>query len=136
MSQPEALGKLMVKKALRGKIKQCFENAIRHGVYFPVIINALPKLYLEEKNYTQAINLYNKLIEIQPNEYSHYKILSELHFRKRDYESASQILQELINVAPFKSEELLQPIEQILQKIPRHPVIRTLYANVLFHSNP
>lgn len=130
----EALGKLMVKKALRGKIKQCFENAIRHGVYFPVIINALPKLYLEEKNYTQAINLYNKLIEIQPNEYSHYKILSELHFRKRDYESASQILQELINVAPFKSEELLQPIEQILQKIPRHPVIRTLYANVLFRA--
>ena len=95
-----------------------------------------PKFTLRKKNYTKAIALYDKLIQVHPNEYSYYKVLSELHFRKRDYEAASETLQQLIQIAPFKSEELIQPIEQIIQKIPRHPVIRTLYANVYFeHLN-
>ena len=81
-------------------------------------------------------NFRLKILEVLKQEgyISNYKILSELHFRKRDYEAASDILHQLIAIAPFKSEELLQPIEQIIQKIPRHPVIRTLYANVLFRA--
>ena len=54
------------------------------------------------------------------NEFSYYKILSELYFRKRDYESASDVLSKLIELAPYKSEELIQPIENIVKKIPRH----------------
>lgn len=130
----ETLAKLITRKQLTSKIKHAFETAISNNIYFPCIINILPKIYLEEKNYTKAISLYNKLIEIEPNEYSNYKILSELHFRKRDYEAASETLHQLIKIAPFKSEELIQPIEQIIQKIPRHPVIRILYANVLFRA--
>ena len=130
----DALAKLITKKQLTSKIKLCFETAISNNIYFPCIINILPKIYLEEKNYTKAIALYDKLIQVHPNEYSYYKVLSELHFRKRDYEAASETLQQLIQIAPFKSEELIQPIEQIIQKIPRHPVIRTLYANVLFRA--
>ena len=130
----EALAKLITKKQFTNRIKQCFEKAIENHIFFPSIINILPKIYLEEKNYTKAIALYNQLITIEPNEYSHYKILSELHFRKRDYNAASEILHQLIKIAPFKSEELIKPIEQIIEKIPRHPVIRTLYANVLFRA--
>ena len=101
---------------------------------FPCIITILPKIYLEEKSYTKAIDLYQNLIELNPKEYNNYKILSELYFRKRDYDSASQILSELIKIAPFKSEELLQPIEQIIEKVPRQATIRTLYSNILFRA--
>ncbi|MBL6723241.1 MAG: hypothetical protein ISQ13_04425 [Candidatus Margulisbacteria bacterium] len=130
----EALAKLMVKKPLRSKIKQCFEFAVANNIYFPVIISVLPKLYLEEKNYSRAIDFYHTLISMTPRETSYYKVLSELYFRKRDYESASQILHDLLDIAPSKSEELIEPIKQIIQKIPRHPVIRMLYSTVLFRA--
>ena len=121
-------------KQLSTKIKLCFERALEHDIYFPCIISILPKLYLEDKNYEKAIQLYHQLINANPNEFSYYKILSELYFRKRDYESASDVLSKLIELAPYKSEELIQPIENIVKKIPRHTQIRILYANILFRS--
>ena len=60
----ETLAKLITRKQLTSKIKHAFETAISNNIYFPCIINILPKIYLEEKNYTKAISLYNKLIEI------------------------------------------------------------------------
>ncbi len=130
----EELSKLITKKHLIPRIKLCLENAIENSIYFSCIISVLPKIYLEEKSYTKAIELYENLIELNPKEYNNYKILSELYFRKRDYDSASNILNELIKVAPFKSEELIQPIEQIIQKVPRQATIRVLYANILFRA--
>ena len=57
-----------------------------------------------------------------------------MYFRKRDYEAASEVLSKLISLAPFKSEELIQPTEQILRKIPRHSSVRKLFANILFRA--
>ncbi|MEK9727361.1 MAG: hypothetical protein VW397_04555 [Candidatus Margulisiibacteriota bacterium] len=130
----DTLAKLISKKQLRNKIKLCFENAINKNIFFASIINILPSIYLEEKNYNKAIHFYQEMIKMNSNEYSYYKILSELHFRKRDYEAASDILSELIKIAPFKSDELIQPIEQILKKIPRHSSVRILFANILFRA--
>jgi tetratricopeptide (TPR) repeat protein len=130
----DELSKLISKRTLTSRIKKIFETAIKNELYFASIIHILPNIYLEEKNYSKAIQLYQKLIEVKPESYSYYKTLSELYFRKRDYESASNILGSLIKIAPYKSEELIAPIQQIIQKIPRHATIRILYANVLFRS--
>jgi tetratricopeptide (TPR) repeat protein len=130
----DELSKLITKKTLLPKIKKIFESAIEQKLYFSCIIHILPNIYLEEKNYTKAIELYRHLITVNPEQFSYYKVLSELYFRKRDYESASKILEDLIRIAPYKSEELVAPIQQIIQKIPRHATIRILFANVLFRS--
>ena len=130
----EELTKLITKKQLVPRIKLILEDAINQNIYFPCIIQMLPKIYLEEKSYSKAIDLYQNLIKIQPKEYNYYKVLSELYFRKRDYDAASNTLKELIEVAPFKSEELIQPIEQIIQKVPRQATIRILYSNILFRA--
>ena len=131
----DLLAKLATKKQLTKKVKLIFENAINNNIFFyPSIISILPTIYLDEKNYSNAITLYETLIEEFPNEYHYYKVLSELYFRKRDYESASEILSKLISLAPFKSEELIQPTEQILRKIPRHSSVRKLFANILFRA--
>ena len=129
------MAKLISKKQLSSKIKACFETAISNKIYFPSIISILPTIYLEEKTIIKPLIFTKKWSGNNiPNEFSYYKILSELHFRKRDYDSASDILSKLIEIAPFKSDELIQPIEQILKKIPRHNSVRILFANILFRA--
>ena len=123
----------LIQKSLTSRIKQQFEIGFKK-IFYSSIITILPKLYLEENNYTKAIEFYHTLLNEFPEEFSYYKILSELYFRKRDYESASKVLEQLIQIAPYKSEELIQPIQQIVSKIPRHPTLRTLYATVLFKA--
>jgi tetratricopeptide (TPR) repeat protein len=130
----DTLATLASKKGLISKIKPFFERAIAHNIYFPAIVTILPTIYLDEKNYTKAIALYSTLIQNNPTDYRYYTILSELYFRKRDYEAATAVLYDLIQQAPFKSEELIQPLGQILQKIPRHVGLRLLFATVLFRS--
>lgn len=131
----DELAKLLTETQLRQKIKQLFEFAFNQAIYFPSIISVLSTFYIDEKNYSKSIDFYQTLIKTFPDQLSYYKILSELFFRKRDYESASKAIETLIQLAPYKSEELRQPIEQIIQKIPRHKTIRILYATILFKAN-
>jgi tetratricopeptide (TPR) repeat protein len=128
------LAKLASKTPLASKIKGLFEDAVAQNIYFSSIITVLPKLYLEDKNYQKAIDLYRQLIQVFPDEYRYYTILSELYFRKRDYEAASQVLTQLIELAPFKSDELVTPISQILTKIPRNSQVRRLLATLYFRA--
>ena len=92
----------------------------------------MPK-FTWKKNYTKAIALYNQLIPLNQTNIAIIKYYRN-YILEKDYNAASEILHQLIKIAPFKSEELIKPIEQIIEKIPRHPVIRTLYANVLFRA--
>ena len=62
----EELAKWASQSALKKKVQHRFEVAINHEIYFPSIIQTLPKIYCENKQYSMAIKLYQSLIKSTP----------------------------------------------------------------------
>jgi len=113
------LGKIYKKTGQKLKIRDIFESAAAQDIFDQTIVDTLPQIYLSDHSIDKSIDFYKKLINSQPNQHKHYKNLSALFSRKRDYESAAATLEKLLTLTPHSATELHHILVTLTQQAPR-----------------
>ncbi|RAP31811.1 hypothetical protein DID76_02265 [Candidatus Marinamargulisbacteria bacterium SCGC AG-414-C22] len=111
-----------------------FHDAISQNIFDSVIIDILPKIYLDEQNITKSIELFEKLIEQSSTNEHYHKTLAELYKTKGDYLKAVQIMCSLVEHAPQFLSDACILCEDIVQSHSKDIFVReqllTLYTKV------
>jgi len=80
------------------------EWALREGLKEfpdkPYFYETLGYIYRSRNQNEEAINMYKKLIELEPNEIKHYDALADLYVNINDTEDAMKTLQKMLDIDP------------------------------------
>ena len=124
----QILGKLYAAGGNKVRIMELFEHAIDKGVTDTMVIDMLSRIYLDENHIQKSEALYAYLVEIEPENPNHLKILAELHVRQRHYDDALATYSSLYERFPYVANELYEPLRQLCRQAPRIPKIREIMS--------
>ena len=128
------LGKIHNKAGYKLKIRRIFEAAVGKRIFDTTIIDILPKIYIEANSLDKNISFFKQLIVHFPDHHNYYKILSELYIRNRDYDNATDSLEQLLDLSPSTATQLIPMLRQIVNKAPRSSKARQSLIKAFFHS--
>ena len=125
--------KIYSKKKIIG-IKELLESAFEKKIYDHAILDCLPKIYHEEKNHKKNIIIYKKLIQIDPDNTSHYKTLGELYKHTAQYKALTELYTTLSEKHPNLCEEIAKKCEQCLVLCPENKTLKELIVTLHFKA--
>ena len=97
----------------------------------------MPKVYLEEKNTTKNIELFEKLISHNPKKLHYYKVLAELYRSVQQYDKAGYMLKKMVEFSPKLALDAVKLSANMLRLCPMNFPLRQLLINFLWKAcNP
>ncbi len=118
------LSKLYKKSKDPDRIKAIFEYAFAQDIFDSALLDVLPGIYLEEKNITKSIRIYEKLVEVYPKALHHAKTLAGLYEREEMYEKATDLYESIALRSPSCVGEAAVFCERISHIVPESFSIR------------
>tara|TARA_B100000427_G_scaffold325713_1_gene333057 strand:+ start:21167 stop:23542 length:2376 start_codon:yes stop_codon:yes gene_type:complete len=118
------LSKLYTLKVETKTVCRLFENAFQAGIRDSVIIDFLPKIYLDNNDIYQAISFYECLLEAKDCLPHHNKVLAELYKRIGKYDQCVAIYKNLVQSDPQFLKDACLLLEDILLTHPNLNFVR------------
>ena len=94
-----------------------FELAFEAGIRDSVVLDFLPKIYLDKNDLFKAISFYELLLQDNDSQPHHNKVLAELYKRIGKYEKCVAIYKNLIAIDPQYLKDGCLLLEEILVSI-------------------
>ena len=102
---------------------QTFAKAFDQGCKDSIIIDLLPKLYLDSNDITNSILFFEKLIA-SSDDYPHYnKALAELYRKSGKFQQSLHIYKDLVEKDPNYLKDACTLCDNLLLSYPSHPFI-------------
>ncbi|MBI60659.1 hypothetical protein CL657_05545 [bacterium] len=101
-----------------------FELAFEAGIRDSVVLDFLPKIYLDKNDLFKAISFYELLLQDNDSQPHHNKVLAELYKRIGKYEKCVAIYKNLIAIDPQYLKDGCLLLEEILVSYPTLHIIR------------
>lgn len=118
------LSKLYKKGIFTNEIIQIFETAFLQGVLDSSIVDLLPKIYLENNDTGKSIQFFEALIEKSPGNLYHYKTLTALYTKVRQYDSAVETLKTMVSLSPDLALDAATQCEKMIRTDPMNRNLR------------
>jgi tetratricopeptide (TPR) repeat protein len=125
------LSKMYKKGIYEKEVINIFETAFLQGVLDSSIVDLLPKIYLENNDTGKSIQFFETLIEKTPGNLHHYKTLTALYTKIRQYDSAVETLKTMVKLSPDLAQEAASQCEKMVRTDPMNRNLRE--ACIQFH---
>lgn len=118
------LSKMFKKRVYQDKVVEIFEMAFLQGVLDSSIVDLLPKIYLENNDTGKSIRFFETLIEKTPGNLHHYKTLTALYTKVRQYDSAVETLKTMVSLSPDLALDAASQCEKMIRTDPMNRNLR------------
>ena len=125
------LSKMFKKGIYEKEVIHIFESAFLQGILDSSIVDLLPKIYLENNDTGKSIQFFETLIEKSPGNLHHYKTLTALYTKIRQYDSAVETLKTMVSLSPDLAMEAASQCEKMIRTDPMNRHLRE--ACIQFH---
>ncbi|MBH38053.1 hypothetical protein CL658_03370 [bacterium] len=112
------LSKIYTYKQEKDTVCRLFEQAFKSGIRDSVILDFLPKIYLDNNEIFKAISFYESLLTDNDTHPHHNKVLAELYKRIGKYEKCVSIYKTLVSLDPQYLKDGCLLIETIVTSYP------------------
>lgn len=129
-----ALGKILIKLERIDEAIKLLERSLEIGLEEVALRETLAGAYLEKGRIEDAIKFYGELLNYQPGAKHLLRVLAELHSRLNNFDTAAKCYLEMFSDDPEVSKEVIQKLEELLEKAADSIYIREVLAEVYVRS--
>lgn len=128
------LGKLYIKLGRTDDTITLLERSLKEGVKDASLTEILAAAYLNKGRLKEAIKFYREISANRPNDKQVLRILGELYTREEAYDDAARCYQAMFSDDPEVGREVVQRLEELLQRLEGDILIREILAEIYTRS--
>lgn len=118
------LGKFYNKTADHAAVEPLFKEAFNRGIRDSIILDTLPKLYLDQNNVHAAKGLFEVLVDEPDMPLHYYKVLAELNKQTGNFDKCISLYEKLVEKDPSFTADACTICEDILSDYPGYSLLR------------